>query len=486
MSGLIHKGSWLKTILKHGKWYMFSSLLTKGIGFFLLPIYAKYLTTEDYGILTSLNSLTRLLPIFISLYLDSAFGRFFHDIKDNKKQLRELYSTIFWFVLSWGSIIVLISIIISFFWFEKVFNLDAIPLIFFLFLTPLFSQLVTLGIVFLRQELKSKITTILEFFLALVGGGTTVVFLVIFDWGVSSKIFGAFIASFIILCFLVFYFIKSNVLVFTFDFKILKKSLIFSIPLIPNIAGGWIAGLSDRLVIAAYDGFDSTGVYGFAAQIALILYVIQDAMTQVQGPISISGLISDKERTLQNILKSSYFMWSFMLLVCFGSYLFSKEFVIIIGRNRFIDSYRYIPILGMAYVISTQNRIFTSIIVFYKKNWIISSAGITSAILNLLLNIILVPRFGAISAAYATIGSTFSYVCWILFWANKLEPMRIRFRYYIVPIIIFLGLIYISSNIITSKEVSLGIFFIKLLILSLIAGIFTFICKRLIGKGSVK
>lgn len=83
-SDAIHKGSWLRTIFRYGKWYLLSSLFTKGIGVILLPLYTNNLSTTEYGTLQTLNSIAALLPIILSCSLDSAFGRFFHDYKYDK------------------------------------------------------------------------------------------------------------------------------------------------------------------------------------------------------------------------------------------------------------------------------------------------------------------------------------------------------------------------------------------------------------------
>ena len=71
----IHKERWSSSIVKYGKWYLLSSFITKGLGILLLPIYTKYLSPDEYGILQGLNSVANFLPFILSLSLDAAFGR---------------------------------------------------------------------------------------------------------------------------------------------------------------------------------------------------------------------------------------------------------------------------------------------------------------------------------------------------------------------------------------------------------------------------
>jgi hypothetical protein len=101
----IHKASWLRTITGKGKWYLLSSAMTKGLSILLLPVYTRYLSPSDYGVLNTLTSISQLLPIFVSLYLDAAFGRFYHSMKVDPGQLRRLFSTVYWFVLANGTVV---------------------------------------------------------------------------------------------------------------------------------------------------------------------------------------------------------------------------------------------------------------------------------------------------------------------------------------------------------------------------------------------
>ncbi|MBC7425357.1 MAG: hypothetical protein H7321_02380, partial [Bacteroidia bacterium] len=74
----IHSGSWVKKISKNGKWYLLTSIFTKGAALVLLPIYVSYLTKEEIGVFTTLTSIGMYLPIFISFALESSFYKFFH------------------------------------------------------------------------------------------------------------------------------------------------------------------------------------------------------------------------------------------------------------------------------------------------------------------------------------------------------------------------------------------------------------------------
>ena len=421
--GQIHKGNWLKTIFDHGKWYMLSSLFTKGINIFVLRVYTEYLSPKDYGILDTLNAIALLLPFFISLYLDSAFSRYFHEYKHDKEKLRQLFSTLFIFVSFFGSFMVIIFLLISPIWIKDLLAVPFYPHILLTFIPPLFFQLGNLGLIFLRQSLFSKQTMLVEISTVLINVGVALPLLILADYGLVAKLLGNFSTSICLFLFYVVYFIKNGMLRLTFNFSILKESLSYSVPLFPVFAGAWIAGLSDRLVIANYQSLEAVGLYSVGFMIGKLLYVFQDAITQVTGPITMSGLVADKDKTKIKIAKTSLYIWTVMIFLNFGLYFFSKELVAIFADEAYSKAYYIIPVVGFSYVLGSQQRIFATVIGYYKKNWVLSIGGIFQAILNLGLNIYFVPKFGIIAAAWSTIITMFLYATWLYLWAQYYEKI---------------------------------------------------------------
>ena len=85
-----------KMYMENVPWFLISSILTKLFGFILLPIYTQSFSKEELGSLYIYESLGRVVVIFISLYLDAAFLRYYYREKPKgKSELRVLFSTIF-------------------------------------------------------------------------------------------------------------------------------------------------------------------------------------------------------------------------------------------------------------------------------------------------------------------------------------------------------------------------------------------------------
>ncbi|MFX0142190.1 MAG: lipopolysaccharide biosynthesis protein, partial [Candidatus Hodarchaeota archaeon] len=69
----------LKKLLRHSSVYSIGNLLSKAIGFFLIPLYTRYLTPADYGVLELLELTSSIISLFLGLRIGTAVIRFFYD-----------------------------------------------------------------------------------------------------------------------------------------------------------------------------------------------------------------------------------------------------------------------------------------------------------------------------------------------------------------------------------------------------------------------
>ncbi|OQY51870.1 MAG: hypothetical protein B6247_18305 [Candidatus Parabeggiatoa sp. nov. 2] len=421
----IHQGSQFQKIFVHGRWYLISSILSKGVGFFLLPIYTHYLTPEDYGILASIESFAKLLPIFISLYIDTAFGRYYYlERAISKENVRQLYSTHFWFVVIWGGIASLGAFYLATVLFKKIFALG-LWIVLIVIASQLLTQLGIMVIMIWKAELKAKQITFLQLGMLIIPITITLILLIPYQMGFEARIYARGIGALLQFFILIYIALQQRWLAFSFDWKIIKRSLIFSIPLIPNIAAGWIAGFSDRIILAHYGYISEAGLYSVAFQFAKVLYMINDALTQVQGPIAMSALTEDRESAKKQIAEFvSIFIWVIMLFYL-GLTFFSKEVLYFFTNERFHETYKLIAILAGVYVVGGIYRIFTSILSFHAKNWVISSGAILAALLNIALNFTFIPYFGMYAAAWATLLNIGLYAFWLLYWSQRYDPIAL-------------------------------------------------------------
>ena len=418
-SEAIHEGNQLPKYLQSTTWYFISSILTKGIGFFLVPMYTRYLTPEEYGILSTFEAFGRVLPVFLSLYLDSAFSRFYYLEKEvGKDRISVLYSTHFWFILIWGTFASICVATIIYTFDDRIGVFGLLPIVLIVGV-QLLNQLSVMVTMIWNANLLAKLLSIFQIITAIVGVALTAYWLAILDYGWISRIYALMVVAVIQLVILTLIAIKKKWLLLTFDKKVLKRSLEYAVPLIPNVAAGWVALFSDRLILAHYGMLDQVGVYSVAAQIVLILYIFNDSITKVQGPLSMSGLTKNIEEAKDRL---RVFVQCYVgLIAIFGGLvvIFSREILIIVAPIEYSTAHYVIGILAGVYIFSGIYRVFTNVISFHNKTWIISAAAFIQAALNLFLNFTFIPIFGMYAAAAATLLSVFFYMLFIYIMSQK-------------------------------------------------------------------
>jgi O-antigen/teichoic acid export membrane protein len=466
--GRIHEGGHFRKYLKNTPWYLLSSLTTKAMGFVLIPLFTTYLSVEEFGTLSTIESLGRVLPIFISLYLDAAFNRFYYKERTvSETSVQSLFSSHFWFILFWGVAVCMIALTLFPY---LTSDLSSVTLITFLIVvfTQLLNQLAIMVTLIWRANLLAKRLAIFQISISLIALFLTIYFLVVEKFGWEARVYalgGMAIFQFLVL---LYFAILNKWLSFTIDFTMLARSLKFSLPLVPNIAAGWIAMFSDRLILAHFGKLSEVGLYSIAAQIAVLIYVINDAITKVQGPIAMSGLSDNIIEAKDNMAKFIIGYLTFCITFYLSLVLFSKELLVYFTNVNYAEAYLLVPILGAVYIFSGLYRVFVNVISFHNKTWMISAAAFIQAFVNIALNFIFIPDFGMYAAAYSTLFSMMAYTAFIFYSSQKLDKISLDYKAIYKLVVLACVFLLVIKFIENSFEVGALLFLIKLILLTLI------------------
>lgn len=440
-----HGPNWISSIIRNGRWYLLSSVATKALALLTLTILTRSLSPAEFGALNALLALTQALPIILSLYLDSSLARLYHDYRSDRRQLAALFSTVFWFVLAWGGASLAVFSMLST---RLAADMASVPLAYLWLATvsTLIMQLAQLGLIFLRQSFESQTVTMIEVRGAVLGAAGTYLLVSMWSGGVIGRLWAIALSSSYVFAHVVWHFAKARLLVLRFDRSKLRECLLYSLPLLPNLAAGWITGTADRLIIAKYVDLEAVGVYSLAASIASLLYVVQDAVTQVTGVQAQAGMVIDRQRTLRMLSELSIFMWVSMLFVNYCAVAYSVQLVRIFTGSGYLGAASLIGACGFIYVLSPQNRLLQDIISFNKRTWIISSSALIMAMCSLALNFYLVPTFGYIAAPYVFILATAFQTAWLFGWVCRFEKLTLQWGKAALTLVLFLGFVALDQT----------------------------------------
>ncbi len=444
LKGLVNKlksSNWLNAVVKHSKWYLLASLSTKALGFLLLPIYTRYLTPTDYGILTNIEITNYLLPFFFSFTLVSAFDRFYHQNIEQEDYLPTLFSTIFWFVFLSGSIVVGLAMLSSPLWMPYLLGIPAYPYAILGFAPILFTEIALLGFAFFRQSLQAKNVSLILIGSALINIVISLYLVIGLEMGVIGRLWGNVGAAVFSFVAVGIYAYRKQLLQWRIRKDLLKECLMYSIPLVPLVASSWINVFSDRFFIGKFIDLEAVGIYSIAFHISMVLYFVGESIIQVLVPITMAGLENKNLDTKKKLSDYTFYLWIFLMFGWLFISFFSKFIIGYFLHESFFMTHTILPVLCLAMVFQMIHRLYGQVIKFHKKTKIFTIGAIGSSCLNVGLNLLFIPQYGYIAAAYTTLFVSVLYALFIIWQSVELEGLYIPYLKYILSTLVFFGLI---------------------------------------------
>lgn len=274
-----------KKVVTNALVYSASGILLKCFTFFLLPLYTAYLSTEEYGLTSVVNSFIHTMMFIVALSLYSAVMRFYVDLKHDKEKLKRFYGTVSLFTMLSGV-----------FWFAvfTVFRAAAskyifsgasyFPIILIGLLSLFFTCQATIYDDILKSQqkaLKSSIINMVIFFITL---ALNITFVVVLKWGAPGSLLAVLISQIVYTAIFLIDMLPKHEIRFCLDLSLLKDALKYSVPIIPHNLATKIAVLISKVLIGGTASMGSLGVYSVAAQLGEIPDTLQTYVDKAYQP----------------------------------------------------------------------------------------------------------------------------------------------------------------------------------------------------------
>ena len=155
----------------------------------------------------------------------------------------------------------------------------------------------------------------------------------------------------------------------------------------------------DKVMITNLCGAEETAVYSVIYYLGYALMAVDQAVAPVRQAWIFRKL--DKKDTSETYILQK---WYLVIIAILASVLIlaGPEIVRIIAPRDYWK-YEYIVPFVLSACMMVLYRFYTEILLFYKKNLWLSASVLGGAIINIILNVLLIPRFGAVAACYTTV-----------------------------------------------------------------------------------
>lgn len=406
------------SLLKNTIIIAFGSILPKFASLITLPIITAKLTKAEYGTYDLISTLVSLLLPIVTLQIQSAAFRFLIEYDKDMEKRKQIIATIFIFVMTISMLVMIVLFCVLY----KI-NIITRVLIIVYFLADI---LLTLLQQIARGLHKNKLYSASAVIVSAINMILILLIVQVVDAGLNGVIMSTGIATCITTIILL---NKLNILkeikIINFKLEILRDLLKYSWPMIPNSLSNWVISFSDRAIITFNLGIEANAIYSVANKIPNLFTSLQGTFVMAwQENASIASKDDDISLYYTNVFDaiSRIFFGIMSCLIAATPLLF-----VLLIRGEYDEAYLQMPILYLGLLFSGIASFIGGIYVAVKQTKSIGITTIVAAIINIIVNILLIKFIGIYAGSISTM---VSYLCLAIYRMKNIQKfVEIKYKY---------------------------------------------------------
>lgn len=441
-------------IVKNTLIYTIGNIVLALSSFILLPFYTKQLSVTEFGMINSMQIFSGIFVIFLTLALERSLYRVYYDYSDKEKA--EFTGTILIAIVAVSLFITVLCFFLKVY-VQKIFSsVPFYPYFFYTILYSVLSVFITYSqtLVQIKQYARRFITISILMFLG--NTGLSIYFIAVLKMGGYGYVLGTFFGCVLALP-LALYYIRKDVVI-TFKYAMLKNSLKFSLPMLPSLLFAWVLNLSDRIFIDHYFSQADVGIYSLGYKISSVIIFVSSAFFLAYNSIFYEVINTNEESHAKSVIGVYNNVFISLLCLCgFGILLFADVAIKLFFSTSY---YAAIPIIigfTVSFIISQISGLFNFMVYQNKKTVQVAVATILSAIVNIGLNFILIPRFGFAFGTLSSIIANGINLFFIFFLAKRNFYIKVNWSVPILLLIAAICLFYFSHQLLSLAIINLVI-----------------------------
>ena len=384
-----------KTLISNTMLISLGTFGSKLLVFFMVRFYTGYLDTEAFGTADLITQSANLLLPIISMGITDGVFRFAVDhVQDRKRIFSAGLYTILVGALLLLALLPLVGLIpglSAYLWLVGLYTIA--------------SCLHTLCAQFVRAEGKTALFAVQGMINTALVIGLNILFLAVLHYGVTGYVLSIVLAD--TLCALLL--VVREKLWRQLTLKpggIWKQMLIYSVPMIPTTIFWWITNVSDRYMVSAIISTSANGIYAVSYKLPTIMTLISGIFMEAWQFSAISEAGGDRLEHTKFFSR----VWCAFQAMLFVAAAFITGFaqlgVKILAAPGYYQAWLYVPVLGIAMVFASFDSYLGTVYMVEKRSGRTFVTAMIGAVLNIILNLILIPSpLGAQGAAIATAAS---------------------------------------------------------------------------------
>ncbi|MBI4832109.1 MAG: polysaccharide biosynthesis C-terminal domain-containing protein [Candidatus Lindowbacteria bacterium] len=187
---------------------------------------------------------------------------------------------------------------------------------------------------------------------------------------------------------------------FEFSSGKMAKMLVFAVPLIPYLLANWVIDSSSRYFLTKLSTLEQVGIYSVGAKISSIITLFVTSFQMAWAPAALS--IQHQPGAKEKFSRALLFFVAVSLTAATAITVFARPILVVLTQPTYYGAERVIGLLSFSLVVYGAFLMVSIGLIIVKKTALASAGLVAGAIVNLLLNYLLIPVFGMLGAALAT------------------------------------------------------------------------------------
>ena len=446
---------YLRSTLRHGLLYGFATILAKVIGFVMIPLYTRVLTPADYGVLELLSMTTDVIGMAAGLGLTWSVTRYYYAYDKPRDRRAVVGSAAILGCLLFGA-----ATLLALPWAGAV---SAVVLgdqrhggLVRLTLASLFlSSFIEIPLAYLRARQASGRVVIVGLARLALGLTLNILFLAVLRLGVAGVLYSGIITSALAAAYLATLTIRETGLVFSPS--IARRLLAYGAPIVAADLGSFILHYSDRYFLRAYDSLATVGLYSLAYKFAMLLSVfIATPFAQIWAPkvLEIERAEGDGGKAIVRRILAYYNV--VLVAGALGVALLAGDAIRLMASPEFHAADRTIPVLALAMLFFGYRQVSYVGAAIRERSDLIAFGTVVGAMVALGANLLLIPRWGAMGAAWATLVAFAADFAVVMTCSERVYPLGLPMARLFGPVVLA-GAMYLAAHLVVPLVPSLAL-----------------------------
>lgn len=380
------------SFIKIGIIYTVSNVIIKGMAYLTTPLFTRLMSQIEYGSFSSISSWASIISIIAALSLYSSISRAKYDYPE---KIDEYISTItvvgsvFAFLL-WGFLELDIER-----W-ESLLDMNRVY-IRSIMLYSIFSPCVQALLTKYRMYNEYKKVIFLTFFTLFITTFASLGFTIFMPNKLTGRVIGTYLVVAIADIFIWIFTISRGKKI---SWRYCKYAFALSLPLLVHELSGVLLNSSGKIIINQLCGEADAALYSIAYTVAMIITMLMSSVNQAWVPWFFDKLAIDDTQSVKRIIPAYMAIFT---AGCIAVMLIGPELVLIFGGRSYASANSVIPPICFSVCLQFVYTLYVNVEFYLMKTKFISLATLGATIINIGANYLLIPNFGYIAAAYASI-----------------------------------------------------------------------------------